>query len=74
MLGSLLQISINGPEVCTEECDQLIRAAVDLWLNQKKRRKRTPGSVLASRKVFVDTGTQVDLDIVTALQVNETAI
>ena len=74
MLGSLLQISINGPEVCTEECDQLIRAAVDLWLNQKKRRKRTPGSVLASRKAFVDTGTQVDLDIVTALQVNETAI
>ena len=47
---------------------------LDLWLNQMKRRKRTPGSVLASRKVFVDTGTQVDLDIVTDLQVNKTAI
>ena len=70
MLGSLLHISINGPEVCTEECDQLIRAAVDLWLNQKKTRKRTPESALASRKVFVDTGTQFDLDIVTDLQVN----
>ena len=74
MLGSLLHISINGPEVCKEECDQLIRAAVDLWLNQKKRRKRTPESLLARRKVFVDTGTQFDLDIVTDLQVNETAI
>lgn len=67
-------MSINGPEVCTEECDQLLRAAIDLWLNQKKRRKGTPESALASREVFVDTGTQFDFDIVTDLQVNETAI
>ena len=74
MLESLLHISINGPEVCTEECEQLIRAAVDLWLNQKKRKKRAPGSVLASRKVFVSTGTQFDSDTQTDLQVNKTAI
>ena len=74
MLESLLYISINGPEVSTEECEQLIRAAVDLWLNQKKRKKRAPGSVLASRKVFVSTGTQFDSDTQTDLQVNKTAI
>ena len=74
MLESLLHISINGPEVSTEECEQLIRAAIDLWLNQKKRKKRAPGSVLASRKVFVSTGTQFNCDTQTDFQVNKTAI
>ena len=73
MLGSLLLIAINGPEVCTEDCHQLIRAAVNPWLNQRKRRKRTSESVLPSRKVFVETGIQFDLDIAPDLQVNETA-
>ncbi|CAB3989780.1 zinc finger 862-like [Paramuricea clavata] len=36
MLESLLHISINGPEICTEECDQLIWEAVQLWLDKKK--------------------------------------
>lgn len=38
MLESLLHISINGPEVCSVECEQLIREAAELWLDQKKRR------------------------------------
>ena len=59
MLESLLHIAINGPEVCTEECEQLIRESAKMWLSQKKRNKRTPGDVLAStcKKVFVSTGT-----------------
>ena len=48
MLESLLHIAINGPEVCTEECEQLIRESAKMWLNEKKRNKRTPGDVLAS--------------------------
>ena len=71
MLKSLLQISVNGPEVCTEECEQLIRLAVTLWLSQSARKKRTPGSVLASKRAFVSTGTQFEPeDTVTDLQVS----
>jgi hypothetical protein len=76
MLESLLHISINGPEICTEECDQLIREAVQLWLDKKKtdRRKlpkRAPGFVSSHRKVFVSTGTQSDSEPM--LRVNITA-
>ena len=71
MLESLLHISVNGPEVCTEECEQLIRQAVTLWLGQRARRKRTPGSVLASKRAFVSTGTQFEPDdTLTNLQVS----
>lgn len=70
MLESLLYISINGPDVCTEECEQMIREASKLWLSERKRRKRTPGSVLARKRVFVSTGTQFEPDdTVTGLQV-----
>ena len=41
MLQSLLHISINGPEISTEECDQLIREPVKLWLDKKKERRST---------------------------------
>ncbi|CAB3993107.1 Hypothetical predicted protein [Paramuricea clavata] len=52
-------------EICTEECDQLIREAVQLWLDKKKTDKRklpkrAPGFVSSHRKVFVSTGTQSD--------------
>ena len=65
MLESLLQISINGPEICMEECDQLIREAVKLWLDKKKmERRKLPKSVRAfvssHRRLFVSTGTQSD--------------
>ena len=62
MLESLLHISVNGPEVCTEEFEQLIRQAVTLWLGQRAKKKRTPGSVLASKRAFVSTGTQFEPD------------
>jgi len=39
MLQTLLAITINGPKVGTPECDSLMNAAVELWENQKKRRK-----------------------------------
>ena len=39
MLQTLLAISINGPNVGTPECESLVTSAVDLWENQKKRRK-----------------------------------
>ena len=63
MLESLLHISINGPEICTEECNQLIREAVKLWLDKKKmERRKLPksvrGFVSSHRRVFVSTGTQ----------------
>ena len=74
MLESLLHISINGPDVCTDECEQLIREAVELWISQKNRKKRTPGFVLANEKVFVSTGTQFELDPATDLEVNETVL
>ena len=71
MLESLLHISVNGPEVCTEECEQLIRQAVTLWLGQRARKKRTPGSVLASKRAFVSTGAKFEPDDrVTDLQVS----
>ena len=65
MLESLLHISINGPEISTEECDQLIREAVKLWLDKKKmERRKLPncvrGFVSSHRRVFVSTGTQSD--------------
>lgn len=62
MLESLLHISVNSPEVCKEECEKFIREAVTLWLGQRKRKKRTPGSVLASKRAFVSTGTQFEPD------------
>ena len=34
-----MAITINGPKVSTPECDSLMNAAVELWENQKKRRK-----------------------------------
>ena len=39
MLQTLLAITVNGPKVGTPECDSLMSTAVELWENQKKRRK-----------------------------------
>jgi hypothetical protein len=39
MLNGLLQIAVNGPELCTEKCDGLVSDAVDRWITAKKRRK-----------------------------------
>lgn len=76
MLESPLQIAINGPEVCKEECDQLIWESARRWLSQKKRNKRTPGDVLVStcKITFVSSGTQSDPEGVVDLQVNKTVL
>ena len=39
LLNSLLQISINGPDVFSKENDDVIRRAVKLWMKVKKRKK-----------------------------------
>ena len=39
LLNSLLQISINGPDVFSKENDDVIRRAVKLWTKVKKRKK-----------------------------------
>lgn len=71
MLESLLHISVNGPDVCTAEAEQLIREAVELWLSQRNRKKRF---ILPSKRVFVSTATQFDPTDTADLQVNKTAI
>jgi len=37
MLGALLQVSINGPSV--SEAKEVVEQAIDLWLDEKQRRK-----------------------------------
>ena len=37
MLGALLQVSINGPPV--SEAKEVVEQAIDLWLDEKQRRK-----------------------------------
>lgn len=39
LLNSLLQISLNGPQVFTKESDDLIKRAVKVWMTVKKRKK-----------------------------------
>ena len=38
MLQALMQVSINGPPLHSEQCKELVRDSVQLWLKQKKRR------------------------------------
>lgn len=39
MLNGLLHIAVNGPELCTEECDCLVTTAAEKWITDKKKRK-----------------------------------
>ena len=39
MLNSLLQISINGPELNSMEADDFVKQAASRWLNERNRRK-----------------------------------
>ena len=36
MLQCLLQIGINGPELCSSKADELVKASVDVWLKKAK--------------------------------------
>ena len=38
MLQALMQVSINGPPLHSDQCKELVRDSVQLWLKQKKRR------------------------------------
>lgn len=38
MLQALMQVSINGPPLPSDQCKELVRDSVQLWLKQKKRR------------------------------------
>ena len=59
MLGALMHITLNGPEV--EESDQLIKATVKEWMKTKPRRKIAKGKAAAGRATFSDAAVQADL-------------
>lgn len=42
MLNGLLHMAVNGPELCSKKCDQLVMSSVEVWMNEKKRRKIPP--------------------------------
>ena len=39
MLNGLLHVAVNGPDLCSEECDLLVTKYVTKWLKDKKRMK-----------------------------------
>ena len=55
MLGALLHITLNGPDVM--EADQLIKATVKEWMKIKPRRKIAKGK----KTTFSDAAVQADL-------------
>ena len=38
MLQALMQVSINGPPLNSDQCKELVRDSLQLWLKQNKRR------------------------------------
>ena len=42
LLNSLLQISINGPDLFSKESDDIIKRAAKVWMKAKKRKKVAP--------------------------------
>ena len=42
MLNTLMLISINGPDLYSPECNELIKSAAPLWNKKKNRRKLPP--------------------------------
>ena len=39
MLEGLMHLTVNGPDICTDQCDDLITSSVKNWLQMKSRRK-----------------------------------
>ena len=60
MLGALMHITLNGPEV--KESDQLIKATMKEWMKIKPTRKIAKGKVATGRATFSDAAVQADLD------------
>ena len=65
-MESFLHISVNDPEVCTEECGTAHQGV--------EKEQKDCGNVLASscKRVFVSTGTQFEPEGVANLKVNKT--
>ncbi|XP_053389806.1 zinc finger protein 862-like [Mercenaria mercenaria] len=66
MLQVLMNVSINGPEVSSNECDEVCKASVKLWLSKKKRKKLPTGKISKSTatasvvKCFSEAEVQTD--------------
>ena len=76
LLNSLLQISINGPDIFSKESDDMIRKTVKMWMKVKKRnkvdvKKSKVGAAAASggtaeqgensqSVILADAGTQIE--------------
>ena len=72
MLASLMHMSINGPELRTSQCDNLIAETVKTWLAQPRRKIARGKEGNAVKRVDVavqaeigenDTVTQPDMDL-----------
>jgi disulfide oxidoreductase YuzD len=48
MLEGLMQLTVYGPDICTDQCDDLITSSVKNWLQTKYRRK-----LLGRNKAFI---------------------
>ena len=64
MLQGLIQVSINGPPLHSDQCKELVRDSVQLWLKQKKSRtlpkKGATTDQRGSVSEHVDVGVQVE--------------
>ena len=81
MLQALMQISINGPALHSDQCKVVVRDSVQLWLKQKNRRslpkqraKDHPASVSEPRVEMADVAVQVGAADQTEVSPNETAL
>jgi len=52
MLASLMHVSINGPELRTSQCDNLIAETVKTWLAQPRRKIARGKEGNAVKRVF----------------------
>ena len=52
LLSSLLHISLNGPDIASPTYKQFMQEIVELWLAEKKRRKRTKQPMPLEENVF----------------------
>ena len=81
MLNSLLQISINDPELHSMEEDDFIKQAASRWLNERNRRKvltrgskgelhqmDTESSGNATAVAMHDVSTQADFELTTSIE------
>ena len=67
MLQVLMQVSINGPPLHSDQCKELVRDSAQLWLKQKKRRTLPKKGASADHRGYVcehvevaDVGVQVE--------------